>query len=386
MSRRRLVVEADGGSRGNPGVAGFGALVVDAGTRTLLAERAAPLGRASNNVAEYSGLIAGLQAADDIDPAADVEVRMDSKLVVEQMSGRWKIKHDDMRRLAGQARQLVTERADLGGTVTFTWIPRERNKAADKLSNEGMDGHRVDRRHERDGATDPVAVEGDDPAPEAPAASGSPDVGPPVRIVLVRHGVTELTPTGLLDGRGGPDAPLTVEGRRQAVAAADGLRAFLGEVPARLVTSSLSRARQSGAVMAGELDVEPEIDAAWDEQDFGDWEGRTTAQVLAEDPQAYRNLRLDESYARPGGESRMQLRDRVLAAFRSLAEDARQDERAVVVVSHRAALLALLGECLQMTAAGAWSLALSPGSLTSIKTWRDGGVLVEFVNDTSHLR
>ncbi|MEP7161819.1 MAG: reverse transcriptase-like protein, partial [Dermatophilaceae bacterium] len=190
MSRRRLVVEADGGSRGNPGVAGFGALVLDASTGTLLAERAAPIGRASNNVAEYSGLIAGLQAADDIDPAADVEVRMDSKLVVEQMSGRWKIKHDDMRRLAGQARQLVAERDVLGGTVTFTWIPRELNKAADKLSNDGMDGRRVDRRHEPGGPTDPDTGERDDPPPEAPAASGPPDVGPPdvgppARIVLV---------------------------------------------------------------------------------------------------------------------------------------------------------------------------------------------------------
>ena len=93
---RRLVVEADGGSRGNPGPAGYGALVRDAGTGKVLAERAESVGRATNNVAEYGGLVAGLQAALDLDPTADVEVRMDSKLVVEQMSGRWKIKHPDM--------------------------------------------------------------------------------------------------------------------------------------------------------------------------------------------------------------------------------------------------------------------------------------------------
>ncbi|HQG09934.1 MAG TPA: reverse transcriptase-like protein, partial [Dermatophilaceae bacterium] len=94
---RRFIVEADGGSRGNPGVAGFGALVRDADTGAVLLERAEPLGLASNNVAEYAGLLAGLEGALRLDPAPDIEVRMDSKLVVEQMSGRWKIKHEDMR-------------------------------------------------------------------------------------------------------------------------------------------------------------------------------------------------------------------------------------------------------------------------------------------------
>src|SRR6266481_3961208 len=82
---RRLVVEADGGSRGNPGPAGYGAVVRES------------IGRATNNVAEYSGLIAGLRAAAATARGADVEVRMDSKLVVEQMSGRWQIKHPAMR-------------------------------------------------------------------------------------------------------------------------------------------------------------------------------------------------------------------------------------------------------------------------------------------------
>ena len=69
---RSLLVYADGGSRGNPGVAGYGAVVLDAATGALLAERAEPLGQASNNVAEYSGLIAGLRAAAEIDPGAEI--------------------------------------------------------------------------------------------------------------------------------------------------------------------------------------------------------------------------------------------------------------------------------------------------------------------------
>ncbi|MGW5280202.1 reverse transcriptase-like protein, partial [Streptomyces collinus] len=131
---REFIVEADGGSRGNPGPAGYGALVADAATGETLAEAAEYIGVATNNVAEYRGLLAGLRAAHALDPAARVHVRMDSKLVVEQMSGRWKIKHPDMKPLATQARAVFPP-----GQVTYEWIPRERNKHADRLANEAMD-------------------------------------------------------------------------------------------------------------------------------------------------------------------------------------------------------------------------------------------------------
>jgi ribonuclease HI len=115
-----LTIEADGGSRGNPGPAGYGALVREGSL--VLAERGAAIGIATNNVAEYRGLIAGLEAAQEVDPTAQLEVRMDSKLVVEQMSGRWKIKHSDMQKLAAQAGKLVATFPK----VNFTWIPRAR--------------------------------------------------------------------------------------------------------------------------------------------------------------------------------------------------------------------------------------------------------------------
>nr|WP_225219217.1 reverse transcriptase-like protein [Arthrobacter gallicola] len=133
-TRRTLIVEADGGSRGNPGHAGYGALVRDPETGEILAEKAQYLGIVSNNVAEYSGLIAALELAHEIDPDAWILAKMDSKLVVEQMSGRWKIKHEDMQRLAAQARSTVDPRR-----VKYQWIPREINKDADRLSNEAMD-------------------------------------------------------------------------------------------------------------------------------------------------------------------------------------------------------------------------------------------------------
>lgn len=131
---REFIVEADGGSRGNPGPAGYGAVVVDAATGETLTEAAEYLGVVTNNVAEYRGLLAGLRAARDLDPSATVHVRMDSKLVIEQMSGRWKIKHPDMKPLAAEAARIFPP-----GQVTYEWIPREQNKHADRLANEAMD-------------------------------------------------------------------------------------------------------------------------------------------------------------------------------------------------------------------------------------------------------
>jgi ribonuclease HI len=131
---RVLMIEADGGSRGNPGQAGSGSIVIDPASGEVLAEVGRYLGVVSNNVAEYTALIEGVRRALAIDPDAELHVRMDSKLVVEQMSGRWKIKHPDMAELAAVARQLLT-----GTPVSFEWIPRERNTRADAAANKAMD-------------------------------------------------------------------------------------------------------------------------------------------------------------------------------------------------------------------------------------------------------
>lgn len=131
---RTLIIEADGGSRGNPGPAGSGSVVIDAATGEVLAEVGRFLGLATNNVAEYRGLVEGIRRALLIDPDAELEVRLDSKLVVEQMSGRWKIKHPAMAELAAEARGLLT-----GTPVAFRWVPRAENARADAVANRAMD-------------------------------------------------------------------------------------------------------------------------------------------------------------------------------------------------------------------------------------------------------
>ncbi|WP_405908963.1 bifunctional RNase H/acid phosphatase [Streptomyces sp. NBC_00828] len=188
---REFIVEADGGSRGNPGPAGYGSVVIDAATGETLAEAAEYIGVATNNVAEYRGLIAGLKAARDLDPSAPVRVRMDSKLVVEQMSGRWKIKHPDMKPLAAEAASILPP-----SQVTYEWIPREQNKHADRLANEAMDAGKrgeqwspssstaeLDARSARSAAPDPSGPPGDATAGAAKvrAALKTPGSGAPLQ-------------------------------------------------------------------------------------------------------------------------------------------------------------------------------------------------------------
>jgi ribonuclease HI len=123
----------DGGARGNPGPAGYGVRVEDA-DGNLLAELYGPLGIATNNVAEYNGLLAALKwAVDHGQP--DVLVLADSELLVKQMRGEYKIKNPGLQPLAARARLLMIEL----GSVTFEHIRRELNTEADRLSNLGMD-------------------------------------------------------------------------------------------------------------------------------------------------------------------------------------------------------------------------------------------------------
>ncbi|MEU3652854.1 bifunctional RNase H/acid phosphatase [Streptomyces sp. NPDC032161] len=172
---RQLVVEADGGSRGNPGPAGYGAVVIDPATGETLAEAAEYIGVATNNVAEYKGLIAGLKAARALVPDASaddslrVRVRMDSKLVVEQMSGRWKIKHPDMKPLAAEAARVLPPSA-----VTYEWIPREQNKHADRLANEAMDAGRRGEQWDPSASTAALDTARPSVADALPPVSGPP--------------------------------------------------------------------------------------------------------------------------------------------------------------------------------------------------------------------
>ena len=363
-------------------MAGFGALVRDAATGAVLLERAEPLGLASNNVAEYAGLLAGLEGALRLDPAPDVEVRMDSKLVVEQMSGRWKIKHEDMKRLAGECQNVVRRILAGGGRVRYTWIPREQNKAADALSNHAMDGKSIDREPDaRDLTARPVEATDRQVIARMDSGTSASLVGE-ARIILIRHGVTDFTVSGRLDGRGGANPELNAEGVRQADAVARIIPDLVGDQPARVITSSLRRTQMTGAAVAAALGVTPELQPDWDERSFGEWDGLTLAQINERHPAKLARMRADAAYPPPGGESRVAVAERVTRAFEEIATA----PGTVVVVTSRVPILVVLSQSLQIPAERFWALQTEPASVSIVCRWPDGNVSVPLVNRTDHLR
>jgi probable phosphoglycerate mutase len=378
----RVFVEADGGSRGNPGPAGYGAVVLSP-SGEVLAERAAGIGTATNNVAEYEGLIAGLGAALEVG-ATEVEVRMDSKLVVEQMSGRWQVKHPSMKPLALQAQELRRRFS----SATFTWIPREKNKHADRLANEAMDAAAKGLLWRAGGDTGPAdaadtwLAKAERPAAETAVPnrlSGWQDSPvPPTTTLLLRHGQTPLSIDKRFSGIG--DAELTAVGLGQAAAAAERLR----HSPATAVVSSpLQRAVQTAEAVAAALGLQVEIDEGLRETDFGDWEGYTFSEVRKKWPAELDAWLASTAVAPPYGESFdatttrvRQARDRVLA---------RHGGQTVVVVSHVTPIKTLLRLALDAPAHALYRMHLDLTALSEVQWFADGPAVVRSLNDTHHV-
>ncbi|PTA47214.1 bifunctional RNase H/acid phosphatase [Micromonospora sp. RP3T] len=400
MAVRAVVIEADGGSRGNPGPAGYGAVVRDPETGEVLAERSAGIGTATNNVAEYRGLIAGLEAAAELG-AAEVEARMDSKLVVEQMCGRWQIKHPGLRPLAAQAAGLVGRFT----AVRFTWIPRERNKHADALANAAMDAAagRAPTAAAPRAAQPPREVAGPDSAARAAArevaaraatakATGTDPATTPAsweprpteegtRLILVRHGETDRTVQKQYSGRG--DVPLTARGRAQARATAARVAALAPSVAA-VVSSPLSRCTATAravAALVGNPPVRTDDDLI--ECDFGVWEGRTFAEVRDGWAGELDAWLASTRVAPPAGESFAEVAERTGRAVDRLRSA--YPGETVVVVSHVSPIKLVLRDALAAGDAFLHRLYLDTAGVSVLDLYPDGGVAVRSVNDTAHL-
>ncbi|HEU0130101.1 MAG TPA: bifunctional RNase H/acid phosphatase [Mycobacteriales bacterium] len=369
---RRVVVEADGGSRGNPGPAGYGAVVRDADSGEVLAEVAAGIGRASNNVAEYRGLLAGLTAAIGLGDVDDVEVRMDSKLVVEQMAGRWQVKHPDMRTLRREAAELVARLP----RVTFTHVPRARNAHADRLANEAMDAAARGETWERGprGAA-PAAVE----APAARPTGWQLARGEPTSLLLLRHGQTAMSVERRFSGSGDP--PLTQVGRAQAAALAGRVAAMPGPFAA-VVSSPLARARQTAEPVAAALGLDVVVDERLRETDFGAWEGLTFGEIRERDPEGLQDWLDDPAVPAPGGESFAQVGRRVRQARDALL--AEHGGASVVVVTHVTPVKLLLSLALDAPTV-LYRVNLDLASISQAEWYPDGNAVVRRVNDTAHL-
>ena len=371
----KLIIEADGGSRGNPGLSGAGAIVIDAASGNILREISEAVGVATNNVAEYSAVIFALEAAFEIDPAAEIVVRMDSKLVVEQMSGRWKIKHPDMLSLGAKVQKLIS-----GKNVEFVWIPREQNVLADALANKAMDG---------EPAPTAAAGEFNHVAPSSIRAPQS-SVAEPTTLIMVRHGRTALTESRKISGGDGENPDLSELGNQDAAEVAleltrvgtSGTFSFLAK-PVVVIHSPVKRAAQTASKIAQKLGAElVELDDLR-EIGFGDWDGLTNEELFAGYETQYQDWRGSYDVAPPNGES---LKDFDVRVNRSL--DFILDKfagKTVVVVAHVMPIRGLLRIANDASVAGYWRVDIGPASISIARFWGREGAEIVCVNSTSHL-
>lgn len=381
---QNLIIEADGGSRGNPGPAGSGAVVIDADTGEVLLEIAKYIGFATNNVAEYSALKAGLQGAIEINEAARILVRMDSKLVIEQMSGNWKIKHPDMIKLAAEVKHLSS-----GKDIKWMWIPREQNSRADALANKAMD-------ESGDSSTSSIFEKPRSPLtefntslPSSVRAPGGVTAGL-TTIVLVRHGRTHLTESKRISGRGGEDPKLSEAGRLDARMAASALKqigndgpwSYLSPVSA-IVASPIQRTVDTANIIANELGLSVELNENIAEISFGDWDGHTNDEVRSKWPEEFANWQGSWDAAPPNGESLEIFNERVISGLEQIVNE--NVGRTVAVVSHVMPIRGIIRNALSGGTSAYWVPQISPCSISILRFWGDQAAEVLTVNSTSHL-
>ncbi|MFD8602832.1 ribonuclease [Streptomyces sp. TSRI0445] len=450
---RQVVVEADGGSRGNPGPAGYGAVVIDPATGEPLAETAEYIGVATNNVAEYRGLIAGLTAAKALFPDAGealrVHVRMDSKLVVEQMSGRWKIKHPDMKPLAARAAAILPP-----SSVTYEWIPRAQNKHADRLANEAMDAGRDGRQWEASASTAAL----DPPSARTPGTP-SPVQGPPgdqaagaarARAALAAARGTAApaadalfslaeepaesggepaesggeptdahpapqqsagapqTGWGAAPDLGAPatlvllrhgETALTPEKRFSGSGGTDPELSAVGRGQAEraaehfaalgtvqeIVSSPLRRCRETAVAVAARLGLDVRIDESLRETDFGAWEGLTFGEVRERYGDDLTAWLASPDTAPTGGGESFAEVAERIAAARDRLV-ARYAGRTVLLVTHVTPIKTFVRLALGAPPEALFRMELSAASISTVAYYGDGNASVRLLNDTSHLR
>jgi probable phosphoglycerate mutase len=345
---RQFKLTADGGSRGNPGSAGYGAVVTENGK--IVAELFDVIGVATNNVAEYSGLLAGLTHIHSLDAAAEIDVYMDSKLVVEQMSGRWQVKHADMRELAKKCRD-----AHSGSLVKYSWIPRDENSHADRLANKALDGGQSNEaivKVQENYLTDRLRSNED-----------------PTFIYFVRHGETILTPMRKFSGTGPVNPELTEEGLAQAAQVAKEIAKIKPDI---LIASPLQRTTQTAKAISAATGLPIIFDEIWYELSFGSWDGLSNDEVRDQYPDQYQAWLDSSAYAPGGGESYDQARIRIEAAMEKLLSQ--YPGQKVCVVTHNGVIKSAVSVALHAPLDAVFHMDATPCSITSISMWPSDGL------------
>jgi len=393
-----VIIEADGGSRGNPGPAGSGAVLIDKESGSIIAELAIFIGVATNNVAEYRAVLAAIELANEMVPDADLLVRMDSKLVVEQMSGRWKIKNEGMQELSIQMTAAIGSR-----TIKFEWMPREQNTKADSLANEAMDAQAsVTRKYEGMPGTATIQVVTLSAKTTAADLEFNPELPSSVRaprdvtkklttVILVRHGRTLLTESHKISGRGGEDPQLSTLGREDATSVAGEL-VKVGQTgifakflkPTAIISSPIARTRETAQIIGDRLGLTVSTNEDIAEIGFGEWDGHTNQEVAAKWPEEYNQWRGDVKVSPPGGESLEDFDERVQKGRRAILEEF--EGQSVVVVSHVMPIRGFIKAAIDANWPAYWRTSIAPCSITVLRFWGDEAAEVSVINHTSHLQ
>ncbi|QDZ42984.1 bifunctional RNase H/acid phosphatase [Corynebacterium sp. sy039] len=404
-----IILETDGGSRGNPGIAGAGSVVIDAASGVVVEKIAYVVGEATNNVAEYYGLLNGLAAAQR-HGATVVHVKMDSKLVVEQMTGRWKIKHPDMQQLALQCKKI----ANSFSTVTYSWIPRKENARADELANQAMDalaaGAPIGVLGSGNSATG-GADTADTGARGADAAGAAESVSQnetwhgactqPTRFILLRHGQTAMSAAKQYSGHSDPE--LTQLGLQQAQAAAQWLvqrsaiarNSVLGSadpvcavgdlgVIDAVISSPLQRAQQTATIVAQELGLNLKTEPGLKEMNFGAWEGLSFNQVRDQYPKLHSQWLIDSTVVPPAGESLDMVAQRVADTMTQLKQ--KYAGKTVVLVSHVTPIKSVVRSVLGAPADVFHRLHLDLAAISIVDFYADGPMCMRLFNGVDHLK
>lgn len=369
---RMIYLYADGASRGNPGAASYGAVIYDS-QMNVLAELGENLGIRTNNYAEYQGVIAGLRYIQEANLGPAVTIRMDSKLVIEQLSGRWKVKHPEMRELALEASKLLR-----GLDAALEWIPREQNSHADALGNRALD--EGDFSTVSDSKIELAAIQ--------PKSIRAPrQLSEPTTVVVVRHGHTKMTEGNLISGSNGEDPSLSDLGFEEARAAGAAIGELLERFglssPTKIYHSPQLRTTQTASEIAKQLELELIPESRIREIGFGAWEGVSMSDIEANESKDVASWRGSLSAKPPGGESVQELEIRVGSALDEIISE--NSGSSVVLITHMMPARAVARRALKSDPETNWALQFSPASVSVYRFFGSGLSETFAINSVSHL-
>lgn len=375
-----LTVRADGASRGNPGPASYGYVIYDSSGQ-VVRDHGEAIGVATNNHAEYRGVIAALEFLNEAHPNEPVLIELDSKLVVQQLSGNWKVKHADIVPLVRRASELMGSRS-----VELRWIPREQNADADAAANRALDAADPGLAAEPTGK---AAGTSSDEANELPSVQPRSIRAPRIRsphtdFFLIRHGSTGQTEAGRISG-GGENPSLSERGLLEAERVAGGLERLASrhrlELPSAVVHSPLERTAQTAARVAHPLSLPLLADPRLREIEFGNWEGLANEELdrLPETSSWRGSL----TARPPGGESIADLQQRVYESFFELVD--RYSEQSVAVVTHMMPTRTMLALALGGLDSHFWSLQVNPASISVLRVFGREAFEIYSINSCDHL-